>query len=343
MNFKLAAAALAVSTILSTGAFANGLILSPNGSSQIGINDDGSLDAYTSNGYVGIGYNFTGQGGRTGMNDALTPGCPCESWGVSANGIGGQVGQSTGNQNIGVNASSAGTTSNASAGATASFTSNAYLNQAGLTGLAVTQTFSLAVQTATGALFQDHVTIHNGTGAALSDVRYARAMDWDVPPTEFAEVVTIKGTGTTSTLLHSTDNGFANANPITAVSDGGLIGPVDADGTTGPWDHGALFVFDFGTLADAADYSFNIYYGSGADLTDALALLSGVSPELYSLGMSNDGRGGAATSLPTFVFAFNGVGGSVVVPPTGVPEPATLGVLGMGLLGLAGLRRRRQG
>ncbi len=342
MNIKLAAAVLAVSTMLSTGAFANGLILSPNGSSQIGINDDGSLDANTAAGYVGIGYNFTGQGGRTGMNDALTPGCPCEAWGISANGIGGQVGQSTGNQNIGVNASSAGTTGNVSAGATTSFTSNTYLNQPGLTGLTVTQSFSLAVQTATGALFQDHVTIHNGTGAALSNVSYARAMDWDVPPTEFSEVVTIKGATTTATLVHSTDNGFANANPITAVTDGGIVGPVNADGTTGPADHGSLFVFDFGTVADGADYVFNIYYGSGQDLTDALALLAGVSPELYSLGMSNDGMGGAKTDFPTFVFAFNGVGGSVVVPPTGVPEPATLGVLGMGLLGLAGLRRRRQ-
>jgi type IV pilus assembly protein PilY1 len=340
MNVKLAAAALAVSTMLSSGAFANGLIVSSNGFSQIGINDDGSLDANTSNGYVGIGYNFSGQGGRTGFQDALTPGCPCEAWGVSANGIGGQVGQSTGNQNIGVTPSSAGTTANVSAGATSTFTSNTYLNQSGLTGLSVTQAFSLAVQTATGALFQDHVTIHNGTGAAVTDLRYARAMDWDVPPTEFAEVVTIKGTGTTSTLLHSTDNGFANANPITAVSDGGIVGPINADGTTGPADHGSLFVFGFGDLADGADYSFNIYYGSGADRTDALALLGGVSPELYSLGMSNDGMGGAKTDYPTFVFAFNGVGGSVVVPPTGVPEPATLGVLGMGLLGLAGLRRR---
>jgi hypothetical protein len=30
-------------------------------------------------------------------------------------------------------------------------------------------------------------------------------------------------------------------------------------------------------------------------------------------------------------------------PPTGVPEPATLGILGVGLMGLGWLRRRRQG
>ena len=81
-----------------------------------------------------------------------------------------------------------------------------------------------------------------------------------MPPTEFSEYVTHKGTTTTATLLHSTDNGFANANPITAIWDGGIVGPINSDGTTGPADHRSLFVFGFGDLADGGNYKFNIFY-----------------------------------------------------------------------------------
>src|SRR5207253_1171391 len=124
------------------------------------------------------------------------------------------------------------------------------------------------------ALFQDHVTLTNGTAGTLADVRFARAMDWDVPPTEFHEYSTFKGTGTTTELLRSTDNGFSNANPITAMTDLGISpGAVNADGTFGPADHGALFIFGFGSLAAGATQEFNIFYGAGADEADALGLL----------------------------------------------------------------------
>ncbi len=335
---KMKARALHLAVALATVGFtslaaANAILVSPNGTVRIGINDSGSLDTTAGGQTAGIGYNFTGQGGRTGFQDALTPGCPCEAWGVAANGIGGQVGESTGNQGITVNAP----------GSTATtFTSNTALTA--LSGLSVTQTYSIGAQTATGALFQNTITLHNGTGATITDLRFARAMDWDVPPTEFSEFVTIQGTGSTPSLLHSTDNGFANANPMTATGDTGIIGPVNADGTTGPSDHGALFVFGFGALADGEDFTFNIFYGAGRDASDALALLGLIGPELYSLGMSSSG-GTAARNLPTFVFAFNGVGGDVIVPPDGggaVPAPASLALIGLGAIALAARRKRER-
>lgn len=324
LNTVFATIALVGAGMLSGQALA-GSIVSTNGMVQIGINDDGSLDLPTG---VGLGYNFSGQGGRTGFQDALTPGCPCEAWGVSGNGIGGSVGQSIGNNGITVNPSSSGV---------GTFTSNTVLGA--LPGLSITQTYSQSVQTATGALFVDHVKLTNTTGATITDLRWGRAMDWDVPPTEFSEFVTIKGTGTTPSLLRSTDNGFADPNPLTATSDGGIIGPVDADGTTGPADHGALFVFAFGDLADGASFEFNTFYGAGANEADATTLLSLISPELFSLGESSF-DGFRRDDFPTFIFAFNGVGGEVVVPPEGVPEPATLALFGFGLAGL-GLARRR--
>lgn len=307
------------------------LIVSANGTTQIGINDGGELDrSGTAAGFVGLGYNFTGQGGRTGFQDALTPGCPCEAWGVAANGTSGYIGQSVGNSNIVVGAPVAGVNS---------FTSNTSL--ATLPGLSITQTYERSAETADGALFKATVVLHNGTGAAITDLRYARAMDWDVPPTEFSEYTTFVGTGTTTTLLRSTDNGFSNADPLTAVFDGGIVGPINSDGVTGPADHGSLFVFGFGGLAAGADYTFNIFYGAAANEASAVSLLSLVAPELYTLGESNFG-GVRRSDFPTFAFAFKGVGGSVVTPT--VPEPATwaMMIMGFGFAGTAIRRRRAQ-
>ncbi|MFL1464375.1 hypothetical protein ACI6QG_19395 [Roseococcus sp. DSY-14] len=319
-------------------AMAQGYVVSGNGLVAIGANSTGNLDANVAgiggpspsngSGLLGIAYNAVP--GRTGWQDALSPGCACEAWGVAGNGQGNQVGATTGNQGISL-VSQAGVPGT-------SFTS---VTSAAGSGLTVTHSFSVATETATGALFKAEVTVANNTGATVADVRYARAMDWDVPPTEFREYVTHKGVPTTASLLHATDDGFANANPMTATSNGGIATLPNTEGDQGGVaDHGSLFVFGFGSLLDGATKTFNIFYGAGANLADALALLGAVGPELYSLGQSNSG-GVRNDGAPTFVFAFNGVGGTVVVPPTGVPGPAGLGILGFGLLGLMAARRRR--
>lgn len=323
-------AAAATVAMIPVAANAGSVLTSANGTTRIGVSDGGQLN-FTG---IGIGYNFTGQGGRFGFQDALSPGCECESWGIAANNgmadFGGQIGNSSGNQNIIVNAPSSGM------GTFSSFT-----ELSGLAGLSIEHTVSQSVQTATGALFQVSVKITNGTGVDLSNVRYARAMDWDVPPTEFNELVTHVGTGTTASLIRSTDDGFANANPLTAVFNTGLVaGSVDTDFTDlGPSDHGSLFVFDFGSLAVDEEFTFNIFYGAGANERDALTLLSLISPELFSLGQS---AGSGSAGMPTYIFAFNGVGGEIVIPPIDTPEPGMLGMLGLGVLGL-GLARRRRG
>lgn len=323
MRNLIIAAALLVTPGLAS---AQAVLTSSNDKVRIGINDTGDLNAGTP--LSGLAYNFTGQGGRSGYQDALTPGCDCEAWGVAANGQEGQIGRTTGTNNI--------TFLSAVTGA-GSYTSVTGL--ASLSGLTVTQTFSEAVTTATGALFVNKVTIRNNTDATMTDVRYARAMDWDVPPTEYNEHSTFKGVSTTKSLLHATDDGFADALPISGMSNSGIIGPIDSDGSTGPADHGAFFIFGFGDLAANSDYTFNIYYGAGADQADALTLLSNVSPELYNLGQSDDG-GTAATGLPTYIFAFSGVGGSVVVPT--VPEPSTWALMLVGFGGIAAMMRRRR-
>jgi hypothetical protein len=96
-------------------------------------------------------------------------------------------------------------------------------------------------------LYEVTVTIKNISGAP-TDVRYRRAMDWDVEPTpfdEFVTVVTIEGTERAANVLFSSDNGFAVPNPLAGPSSIRFIGDtVDS----GPDDHGALFDFGFGIV-----------------------------------------------------------------------------------------------
>ena len=59
-----------------------------------------------------------------------------------------------------------------------------------MAGLTVDQNYH---PSASPALYADTVTITNTTGATVSDFEYVRVMDWDVPPTQFDEFVTLKG------------------------------------------------------------------------------------------------------------------------------------------------------
>lgn len=336
---------LALGTLLAAGmgaeARAQGFLVSPNGLVAIGVNREGHLNIVDAGlagrpvppngGGLGLAYGFSGQGGRSGWQDALTPGCLCEAWGVAGNGLASFAGFMFGIAGL--------TLQSQSFVPATSFTSVV----TAASGLTVTHRFSLSNETGTGALFRAEVAIENTTGGLISDVRYARAMDWDIPPSEFEEFVEHKGVGTTTSLLRATDNGFALPDPM-VLPTLGILAPIDTEGDQGGvGDHGSYFIFGFGDLAPGAKREFNIFYGAGANLADALALLSVVSPELYSLGFSStSGPSGApvrAEEWPVFIFAFNNVGGSVVVPPppagpAGVPAPAALWLVGLAMAGL---------
>jgi len=336
MSFKtktLSAIVLATSALFGVGAQAGNVIYNTGASSTatvaLGVNDDGSLNTIP---------NITSNAGRTGLafkfadgswRDATAPGCFCEGWGVSANGT------ASGYANV----SSDGGPHNLTFGAATGVTGSTVTTTASLTslpGLVVTQAYKPATN-APGALFRVDVTISNTTGSSLANVKYVRVMDWDVPPTEFNEFVTIKGTASTTLLEESGANGFNSANPLAAYGAAGY-GCHDVDCTdAGPADHGAYFRFNFGGLADGESYTFSIFYGAAGSEADALAAVAAEDLELYSFGQSRDGAG--TGSPATYIFGFTGVGGT---PVEEVPEPGTLALIGLGLAGLAAARRRKQ-
>lgn len=337
--FRIATlAAAAVMSVAGMGeAQAAATIINPAGTVALGVNDEGHLNTDVGSvatvGYTGVAWKFPDGSWR----DATSPGCLCEGWGVAVNNttsatatIDNFIPTSPGISNLTVDSF----TSTAS-------TATSAVHLTSLPGLLVTQAYAPSTS-APSNLFNDHVTITNNTGSSVSNVQYSRVMDWDVPPTEFNEFVTIKGTAS-SDLLFSNDNGFCNPDPLLLVSQCSEIslGTTNVDFTkAGVADHGAAFLFDFGSLLDGASKSFDIVYGAAANEADALAVVGAAGLELYSFGYSN-ANGSADVNSPVFIFGFVGVGGVPVEPPNPTPEPASLALLGLGLAGLAAQRRRK--
>jgi hypothetical protein len=336
MKFRshlLGLATVAALASYSGGALAAATIINSAGTLALGVNDLGQLNTATgsvatNSTRTGIAYNF-GTAAAPDFKDATSPGCFCEGWGVSASGVSGYANEA---------ASTAGLTLTSFTSTASTATSTVSLSA--LAGVTVEQKYFESTA-APAALFQNRVTITNGTGATITDVRYVRVMDWDVPPTEFDEFVTIKGTATTTALEKSHLNGFYGSNPLDFGGDGGSgYGGVDVDVVdAGPTDHGAYFRFNFGSLAAGESYTFDIFYGATGDEASALAAIGAAELELYSLGQSS-GAGSATSGRPaTFIFGFKGVGGIILEP---VSAPGTLALSGLALLGLGAMRRGRR-
>jgi len=293
----------------------------------LGIRKEGQMGSRSGNiaenaSDTGIAYKFDGsysQGYKSGWQDATTPGCLCEGWGAGfVDRVGrqshGRANESKGGvQNIEVKSFVSDETS---------ITSTVWIKDSvGQPVLEVTHRFGPAAKVP-GALFQALVTMTNISGDSLQDVRYNRTMDWDVPPTEFNEYVTIKGAAAsaaspnTPKILYSGDNGFMTPDPFSSSGSYGSYRNEDVD-RGGPTDHGFTATFSLGELLCGEAHTFMIYYGAAADRPTMEAAFVTEDVPLYSIGESADrdryGRRVSPSDV-SYGFGFRGLSGSAIAP-----------------------------
>jgi uncharacterized protein YhjY with autotransporter beta-barrel domain len=303
-----------VAIVAAVPAVATAQVIIDNGTVQLGINPAGNLIT------DGIGLTFIPSltnPEAENRGEALAPGCDCEGWGLGdlTTGSYGMAGQSFGFRGINtssVTASGTGTQP-ASVGSGAVSVTNVVDAE-----LDVLLTHTYAPSTSDN-LYSVTIDILNQGAGDIGNLIFRRAMDWDIPPDEFNEFVTLQGWPATA-LVGSSNDGFVDGNindPLTVISGAGAV----ANGNftnAGPDDHGAAFDFSFGTLAVGETQTLTIFYGAAASEADALMALGEVGAEVYSLGKVGSDAGRDAGTPHTFIFGFAGVGGTPVGPGAAV-------------------------
>jgi type IV pilus assembly protein PilY1 len=276
--------------------------VNPRGHLNTSKEEDGGPNIVNNAGYTGVAFHFpvggkksrlagggTLSSGANRWQDATAPGCQCEGWG--AGGIDkfgrkfhGYANASSGISNVTVKSFTYDLTSIESV--------TTIKDSSGNPALEVKHVYGPS-PISTDNLFEVTITITNIAGYKIDDVRYNRSMDWDIPPSEFNEVVSAKGvnasvaTGKYPRVLMSGNNGFMRPNPFnSAGSHNRGKGTGDFE-RYGPRDHGFTATFGFGELLCGENHNFLSYYGAAADRPALEAALEAESIPLYSIGESN--------------------------------------------------------
>lgn len=301
----LVAATIAVSSL---SAYAADAILS-TGVIRMGVADNAGLGA------LSVGFDSPVGG------DSIIRGCLCEGWGAAAGGTSGHV-YGLG----GTNVTSALLTTTVASGPGLDAKSVVTLTN----GLEVTHAYSYVSDT----LFKVTVTLKNTTAGSLSDVRYARVLDWDVDPGFFiSNFTTLYGgtpTGPGGKVKWTSTNPFTVADPLNPPSENANTNVTDLEG-----DLGSFFVFGFGTLAAGASEVFETFIGAEATVSQLLASFTSAGVEAYSYTTGNRTGTDGATA-PAYGYGFAGLD----LPPIGTPAPGALLLSGLALVAMGAARRR---
>ena len=126
---------------------------------------------------------------------------------------------------------------------------------------------------------------------------YRRSMDWDIWPTRYNEFVTnSQGSSVNPEVVYDNNDGFVKDNPLGPRTSGGIVSTGVPDlfqtGTftqSGPGDIGAMFDFDFGTLAAHATQTFTLYYGATGGFAAAQSQVSSLNLATYSIAQPDAG------------------------------------------------------
>lgn len=297
-----------------------------NGDVILGINKGGHLNVdYRAVPALGLPTGDPAFVGVVGLRDgtgafaSTEPGCECEGWGLASlfSGLSGYLNDSVGSSDNIHLVSFTGVD-----GGTTAVSTVEIHDGADLPTFRVTHDYHPSA--GSSKLYEVEVTVKNISPVLQEDLAYRRVMDWDVFPTPFAEFVTIFGTATTTQLIASGDNGFLTADPtsVPPFSCGSADGYECTPGTRdsdftdiGPGDIGSVFDFDLGDFAPDEEKTFKIFYGNAPTEISAIAALTAVGAELYSLGQSSTSDGPTLGTPVTFMFAFGDVGG---IPLDGV-------------------------
>lgn len=187
-----------------------------NGVVYLGVMESGALGVSgptSGNGQSVVGLRYARDGTTY---DVITPGCDCEGWGASATGTGGSFFAYAGKEDGIVNLTSEPIVSDGTSATTVATVGSS---------LKVSHVYKPSTETS--ALYEVEVTYENLSTASLTDIRYRRAMDWDVNPTEYSECVTID-VGNSAALEFASDDGFADLSPLAYATQRNFACPLGA-------------------------------------------------------------------------------------------------------------------
>jgi hypothetical protein len=206
-------------------------------------------------------------------------GCPCEGLGVSAKISGDSTGFSAwANKNFGT----VGFDSVPIDADAISATTSAIVNSV----LKVTHEFKPSALT--DRLYEVTVTFENLGSDTLTELRYKRLIDWDIPPDVYNECVSVD-TGDSKAIEYASDNGFDRNDPLLFPRSGSFTCSGSCKNLdNGPSDHGAMFQFLFKeadgvtlkTLEAGDKFSFKIFYGGAPNKMEATEALIAVGAEV---------------------------------------------------------------